>query len=283
MIWRSNVKSAVKKIKSVEVQGAKQIALFGLRFLRGYARRHGFGKDFMAAARELEKARPTAVVLHNCLEIVRKEKTLKSIDELIANLKNFDYLLAAQGLREFKKKEYVIMSHCHSGEALGVIKMLKRHGRKIKVITTETDPLEQGVKTAKELAKAKIHVTLIVDSAVGHFMKDVDMVMVGTDALRKEGVVNKIGTSLYAIAAKEYKKPVYIVGNSLKIDKREKFQIEERPADEVYRELVKPGRLTGVKIRNPAFDITPWKYVTKVVTEAGRYTPKEIKNIIRRK
>lgn len=283
MIWRNNLKTAVRKIKSVEVQGAKQIALFSLKFLRGYAKKHGFGKEFMHAAKELEKARPTAVVLHNCLDVVKKEKTLKSIDDLIMKLNNFDYLLAAQGLREFKKTEYTILSHCHSGEALSVIKVLKRHGRKIKVITTETDPLEQGVKTAKELARAKIPVTLIVDSAVGHFIKDVDMVVVGTDALRKEGVVNKIGTSLYAIAAKEHKKPVYVIGNSLKIDRREKFEIEERSSDEVYRELSTSGKIKGVKIRNPAFDITPWKNVEKVITEAGRYTPKEIKNIIRRK
>lgn len=272
----------VRKIKSVEIQGAKEIAIYSLKFLRRFCKKKGFGRAFRRVANELETARPTAVVLHNCLEILRKEKSLETIDELLKKFENVNKKIALNGLELFKKKKYTILTHCHSGEALAVIKKLKRKGKKISVIATETDPLEQGVKTAKELARARIPVTLIIDSAVGYFMPDVDAVIVGTDAMRKEGVVNKIGTKLYATAAKEHKKPFYVAGNTLKIDKRKKFEIEQRPAKEVYRELVKQYRLKRVKIRNPAFDITPWKFVSKVITERGVYTPSQIKKMLRR-
>jgi len=289
-MWRRmSVRGAANRIKSVfskkskkqNVQGAKNIAVFSLKFLRRLVKKKGFGRDFRRAANRLEKARPTAVVLHNCLQIVRKEKTLESIDELLEKLDSMNKGLAVRGLKVLKKKEYTILTHCHSSEALAVIKALKRKGKRISVIATETDPLEQGVRTAKELAKARIPVTLIVDSAVGYFMPDIDVMIVGADGFRKEGVVNKIGTKLYAIAAKQHKKPVYVVGDTLKIDKRKKFEIEQRPAKEVYDNLMKNYHLKRVKIKNPAFDITPWEFVSKVITERGVYTPKQMKRMLR--
>jgi len=281
-MWSAlSLSKAVKKIESVEVQGARQIAIYSLKFLRKFCKKKGFGKEFEQAANALEKVRPTAVVLHNCLGILRKNKKLETIDVLLEKLERADKDIAANGLNFFKKKKYTILTHCHSSEALSVIKALKRSGKKVSVIATETDPLGQGVKTAKEMASARIPITLIIDSAVGYFMPNIDMVIVGTDSMRKEGVVNKIGTKLYAIAAKEHKKPFYVVGNTLKLDKRKEFEIEQRSAKEVYNELVKPGQLKGVKIMNPAFDITPWRFVSKVITEQGVYSPSKINRMLR--
>lgn len=276
-----SLKRAVKKIKSVEVQGAKEIAVFSLKFLRGVAKKKGFGKEFRRAAKELEGARPTAVVLHNCLEIIHKDKNIETIDKLLENLENVNKKIAENGAKLFRKKRYKILTHCHSREALALIKELKKRGKYISVIATETDPLEQGVRTAKELSQKRIKVTLIIDSAVGDFMPETDMVIVGTDAMRKKGVVNKIGTNLYAISAKEHNKPFFVVGNTLKLDKRKEFEIEERPAEEVRKELLKTYRLKGIKIENPAFDITPWKFVTAVITEKGIYKPGQIKRMLK--
>jgi len=281
-MWETiSLQKVARKIRSVEVQGAKEIAIFSLKFLCRLAKKKGFGKEFRHAAKELERARPTAVVLHNCLEIIHEEKSLESIYKLLEKLKSVSEDIAANGIKLFKRKKYTVLTHCHSGEALVVIKKLKRSGKKINVIATKTEPLEQGVKTAKELARAHIPITLIVDSAVGHFMPEINVVVVGTDSMRKEGVVNKIGTKLYAIAAKEHKKPFYVVGNTLKLDRRKEFEIEQRPAKEVYRELKNPSQLKGVKIRNPAFDITPWKFVTAVITEKGIYKPGQIKRMLK--
>lgn len=276
MMHASSLEQLLKEIKSVKVQGAKQIALHSLKFLRQFAEEQGFGKRFDEVADTLRQVRPTAVVLHNCIEIIKQERKVSTIDKLIEYLTKSSERIAEYS-DDVLKNGITVMTHCHSGEALGFLKHGHlKHRTKISVIATETQPLEQGVKTAKELAEAKIPVTLILDNAVGHLMKDVDAVVVGADALRKEGVVNKIGTALLAFAAKHHGKPFYVVANVLKIDKRKDFSIEERPAAEVYTKIVTAKKLRGVKIRNPAFDITPWRYVTAVITDEGVLKPSQL-------
>jgi len=271
------LEKVVENIKSVKVQGAKEIAIYALKFLRDFCRKNGFQLKFEVAAMILERARPTAVVLHNCIAILMKNSSLKTIDLLLERLEYSTRKIAKVGSKLIKN-DYMIMTHCHSGEAMAVIKTAWKDGKKISVIATETEPLEQGIKTVKELAKEKIPVTLITDNAVGHFMKDVDAVLVGADAIRivpPFGVVNKIGTLNLAIAAKRYKKPLYVVGNTLKIDKRKKFVIEERPSIEVYR------KIKGVKIRNPSFDLVSFPLITKIITEKGIYNSEKFRKIFR--
>jgi translation initiation factor 2B subunit (eIF-2B alpha/beta/delta family) len=156
---------------------------------------------------------------------------------------------------------------------MSLIKELAKQ-KKISVYACITEPLEQGLRTVKDLKKLKIAVTLIGDNAAGLFMKDTDIVIVGADALRKEGVVNKIGTSLLAFAAHQNKKPFYVVANSWKIDKRKIFEIEERSPAEINKKLT--YRIKDTIIRNPAFDITPWKFISYVVMENGMFRPSYI-------
>lgn len=272
-----SLEQLIEEIKSVRVQGAKQIAVSCLRFLRPFAQEHGFGREFNETADLLRQVRPTAVVLHNCIEIIKQEKKISTIDNLVEYLTKSSEEMA-QWSDKVLKDNVCVMTHCHSGEAMEFLKHgHTKHKKKISVIATITQPLEQGVKTSKELARVKIPVTLILDSAVGLFMKDVDAVVVGADALRKEGLVNKIGTSLLAFAAKHDNKPFYVVANVLKLDKRNNFKIEERSSEEVYRKITtaKSG-LRGIKIRNPAFDITPWEYVTAVITNEGIMKPSRL-------
>jgi len=272
----------VEQIKSVKVQGAKQIATYSLRFLRGFCKRNGFGLKFEVAAKVLEDARPTAVVLHNCIEIIKKKRTLASIDGLLKRMDSMTDDIARNGSR-LLGDGYTIMTHCHSGEALSTIKRAWKDGKRIAVIATETEPLEQGVRTVKELAALKIPVTLITDSAVGFFMPEVDCVVVGADAIRSEpgfGFVNKTGTMNLALEARERRKPLYVVGDTLKLDRRKKLYIEERPASEVYRKLLDAGELKGVKIRNPAFELVPARLVTKFVTEKGVISPVGMKRLL---
>ena len=265
--------SMVRKIKSLEIQGAREIARESLKFLKKYGKKHGYGRKFDQALARLEKARPTAVVLHNCIEILRKDKNERTINSLLRKLRTSKKKMASAA--RFMRSGHVIMTHCHSGVAVEVLKHAKKDGKKISVIATETEPKQQGIRTAKELAAAKIPVTLIVDSAVGYYMPKADMVIVGSDAMRKEGNVNKIGSYNIALAAYQHKKPYYVVGSTLKLDKRKKIQIEQRPADEVYH------KLKGVKIENPAFDITPWKFVRRIITEKGVLTPGNLLRLLK--
>lgn len=259
----------LKDIRSVKIQGAKEIAIESLKFLKVYGKTYGFKKRFELACRKLEEARPTAVVLHNCLEILLKDRREETIDRLINELNQATEKLSYIGSKLIKNNS-TILTHCHSGEALSVIKRAWKDGKKIRVFATLTEPLFQGIETAKELAKEKIPVTLIADPAVGFFMKDIDMVIVGSDAIRKEGVVNKIGTYLFSIAAKYHKKPFYVVGSTFKFDRRKKLIIEERPPEEIYKGL------KGVEKRNPAFDLVPWENITAIITEKGIMKKKDV-------
>lgn len=277
------VARVAERISSVKVQGAKEIAVYSLKFLRNFCERYGFGLKFEVAAMVLERARPTAVVLHNCLEILKKKKSIKTIDKLLQQLELSTKEIAKIGSKLIDDG-CTIMTHCHSGEALAVIREATRRGKKISVFATVTEPLEQGVKTAKELSRLGIPVTLITDNAVSHFMKEVDCVLVGTDAIRvvnPKGVVNKIGTANLALAARKDKKRFIVVGNTLKTDRRKKFIIEERPAEEVYGELKTKINPKKIKVRNPAFDIIPFSLVTAVVTEKGIFKPKEILRMLK--
>lgn len=270
-----SIDETIRKIKELKVQGAKAVAIAGLKALRAYTDKNGFGKGFEKEIKKLEEARPTAVVLHNCLETLKKERKKETYTKLLNQLRDSTNRLASKG-QTIIKDGYKIMTHCHSSEVVALMKKAKAEGKKFEVYVTETRPIYQGLTAMRELAEAKIPVTYIVDSAAGPFMKDMDIVIVGTDALRKEGFVNKIGTYLFAIAAYHHKKPLYVVGSSLKLDNRKKIVIEERPPEEITHEKIK-----GVKVRNPAFDITPWKYVTRVVTDKGIMTPGNILRLLK--
>ena len=272
---QESLKDFVTKIKSLEIQGAKEIAIESLKFLRKLSKEKGFGRDFEKASKKIEEARPTAVVLHNCLEILRKDKRLETINKLLRRINQSTSEIAKRGSRLIKDG-YKIMTHCHSGEACAVIEQAWKEGKKITVYATETEPKHQGIKTARELAEKKMSVILIADSAIEFFIKDVDIAMVGCDAIRKEGIVNKIGTYPMAVVAREHKKPFYVVGNTLKLDKRKKLIIEERSPNEIYREHMKT-----LEVKNPAFDLTPWKFVNRVVTEKGILTPGNILRMLR--
>jgi len=260
----------IADIESMKYQGANEIAIAALKLLKETKL-----KDFEKVSKQLEKTRPTAVVLHNCMEALRKDKSVKNIDKLLNQLKTARKKIGEKGSKLIKNN-FKIMTHCHSGDALEVIKDAAKT-KKIEIYATETEPKHQGIMTAKELHALGINVTVIEDPAAAYFMKDMDCVIVGTDAMRKEGVVNKIGTYDLAILAKKMKKPFYVAGNTLKLDNRKKFEIEERPAKEVYSDL---HALKGIKVRNPAFDVTPWDLVTRVITEKGIMTPGNVRKMI---
>ncbi|HJU13686.1 MAG TPA: translation initiation factor eIF-2B [Candidatus Nitrosotalea sp.] len=272
-----SVEHATREIKEFKVQGANQIALYGLSFLRKTALRSGFGREFNATSRRLEQARPTAVVLHNCIQIIKANPSISTIDSLTEDLKTV-------GKRESIYSDQIIghrskiITYCHSGEAMSFIKHARiTHRKRISVIACKTEPLGQGISTARELAKDGIPITLVDDNAIGFFIGHADIAVVGADAIRKEGIVNKVGTSLLAQAAAGASKPFYVIANSLKIDRRTKFSIEERPP----RELKVPkGIPRGITIRNPAFDITPWRHVTGVINEDGIFSGRQFVKLL---
>ena len=178
-----------------------------------------------------------------------------------------------------------VLTHCNAGAlatagygtALGVIRAAVEAGKKVAVFADETRPFLQGARlTAWELHKDNIPVTVITDNMAGHFMKagQIDCIVVGADRIAANGdVANKIGTYSVAVLAKENNIPFYVAAPISTIDLQTKsgdgIPIEERPTTEVTH--VKGAQLTpdGITIANPAFDVTPNRYVTAIITERG--------------
>ncbi|MBT6522969.1 MAG: S-methyl-5-thioribose-1-phosphate isomerase, partial [Methylococcales bacterium] len=150
-------------------------------------------------------------------------------------------------------------------------------GKKISVIADETRPFLQGARlTAWEMVQENIPVTLIADNMAGHLMHcgDIDAIIVGTDRVASNGdVANKIGTYMVAVLAKRHNIPFYVACPLSTIDRSinngSEIPIEERPSEEVTGYQNHQWAAEGVKVRNPAFDITPAELVTALITEKG--------------
>jgi len=163
------------------------------------------------------------------------------------------------------------------GTALGVIKQVKEQGKKVKVFATETRPLLQGARlTTWELKKANIPVTLITDSMAGYFMSrgEVDCVIVGADRVAANGdTANKIGTYALAVLAKENGIPFYVAAPTTTIDlslsSGDEIPIEQRSQQEVTHIQGIGIAPEGIQAANPAFDVTPHRYITAIITERG--------------
>jgi len=265
-------------------------------------------RDLEAAARYLEAARPTAVNLawgvRRLLRVAADEE-LETVDEVCAAL-----LVEAQRLADedvalnrrmgFHGAELIsdgdtILHHCNTGAlatvdwgtALGVIFAAHEQGKQVHVLVDETRPRLQGARlTAWELQQRGIPFDLIADNAAGHFMRasEVDLVLVGSDRTAANGdVANKIGTYQLGVLAKENGVPFYPVVPTSTIDLElasgDLIPIEERDADEVLIVDGRPIAPAGITARNPAFDVTPHRYVTGIVTEAGIVYPPFVKNL----
>jgi methylthioribose-1-phosphate isomerase len=178
-----------------------------------------------------------------------------------------------------------VLTHCNAGAlatagygtALGVIRAAVEAGKRIDVFADETRPFLQGARlTAWELEQDGIPITLITDNMAGHFMKSgrIGCVVVGADRIAANGdVANKIGTYSVAVLAKENNLPFYVAAPistlDLKLASGDLIPIEERPAAEVTHLYGKRVATEGIQVANPAFDVTPARYVTAIVTENG--------------
>lgn len=290
------------KIKNMKIRGAGRIAravaramIIGAESYRGNSPEE-FKEYMRNIANVLSSTRPTAVSLFNALSYIsrRYEKAEGGL-EVIRNLvitaaKEFiNYSLnAVKRIGEIGSKvlrsDDSVLTHCNSHAAIeAIVKAFKSSKRGIKVLVTETRPRFQGYITAEALLKEGIPVTLIPDSSVRYFMRDVDKVVVGADTIAANGaVINKIGTSLIALIAKEANVDFLVMAETYKFSPAtllgEYVKIEERPPQEV---VPTSSNLKGVYVRNPAFDVTPPEYVTAIVTEIGIIPPQAAALIIK--
>jgi len=309
---RADVEDA---IKTLAVRGAPAIgvaAAYGLLVeIRHYKEKSfdQFYKRLRSAALSLKRTRPTAVNLAWAVDrmmqsaLANKNRTIACIKKkMLLEAKKIHrqdikmcLALGRYGAELIKDKD-VIITHCNAGAlatsgtgtALAVIYEAKRQGKRIKVYADETRPLLQGARlTAWELKQGGVEVTLICDNMAAFLMKTkkVDKVIVGADRIAANGdTANKIGTYNLAVLAKEHKIPCIVVSPSSSFDftisKGEQIPIEERAPEEVRGFNGIKTAPDKVKAWNPAFDVTPNRLISAIVTEKGIFRKPYNKTLI---
>jgi len=295
-----------RAIRTMVVRGAPAIgvaAAFGLVLSvpRAGGKKRSWRDDFLAAAEKLGATRPTAVNLFWAIDRMRRlasslpddpaaaraglEREAKTMyrEDLSANRR-----LGAHGAGLLRSGD-AVLTHCNAGAlatvgygtALGVIRAAVAAGKRIHVYVDETRPLLQGARlTAWELLKDGIPCTLITDGMAASLLRNgrIQAAIVGADRIARNGdVANKIGTYGVAVLCRVHKVPFYVAAPCSTIDpdirSGKEIPIEERDPGEVTRLMGKRIAPEGVGVCNPAFDVTPAKYVTALVTEKGVLRP----------
>jgi translation initiation factor eIF-2B subunit alpha/methylthioribose-1-phosphate isomerase len=269
-------------IKEMVVRGAPAIgaaAVYGIVL----------GKNnYEKTADILKKSRPTANDLFYAIDFMLKkiksgEKPLDTANYYVEDIVNRCRRIGLNG-EKLIKNNMKILTHCNAGAlatvdygtALAPLYIAHRNGKKFFVYVDETRPRCQGLLTDWELEQEGISHAVIADNAAGHFMKngEIDMVITGADRIALNGdAANKIGTYEKAVIAKENNIPFYIAAPISTFDKKIKsgkeIIIEERVREEltvIYNKKIMPDY---TKVKNPAFDVTPAKYITGFITEDG--------------
>ena len=292
-------------IRTLVVRGAPAIGVSGafglaLAALQSNAKeKDQLIQDLKTAKKILFETRPTAVNLSwgldKIMKITEQCKTVSEIrDNVIAKAKemaeddvNINKKMGKIGAELFQNND-TIMTHCNAGAlatvgygtALGVIRATNESGKNIKVIATETRPIQQGSRlTAFELKHDGIDVSLIPDTAVGYTMANglVNGVVVGADRILRTGhVFNKIGTYQVATMAKQHNIPFYVAAPLSTFDLKsnpENVVIEQRKASEVTGIGDTKTAPDGIDVINPAFDMTPPELISAIITENGVAKP----------
>ena len=297
----SDYNQVANAIKTLIVRGAPAIGVsgaFGLALAS--LQSNAFTKDELlrdleAARKILFETRPTAVNLKwgldKIMQVALQHSDVNDIrNSIIETAKKMaeedvqiNMTMGRYGSDLFDNND-TIMTHCNAGAlatvaygtALGVIRATKESGKKIKVIATETRPIQQGSRlTAFELKHDGIDVSLIPDTAVGYTMAKglVNKIIVGADRILRTGhVFNKIGTYQVALIAKQHKIPFYVAAPLSTFDLRsnpEDVVIEQRNGSEVTGIGDKKTAPDGIHVINPAFDMTPPDLISGIITEKG--------------
>lgn len=285
----TDYKKTAEAIKKMVVRGAGAI---GAAAAYGMAQAYLMDEDTKKAAEVIRATRPTAQNLFYAVEKVSRAKNKQDAVRIAQGIADED-AESCKKIGEYGEKlikdGMKILTHCNAGwlafvdwgSALSPVYAAQRKGKKIFVFADETRPRLQGAQlTAWELSNEKVPHAIIADNAAGYFMKkgDVDMVITGADRIAANGdTANKIGTYEKAVLAKENNIPFYIAAPTSTIDidcpSGDDIPIEERDENEVLE-------IGGIRVankashaRNPAFDVTPSRYIKGIITEKGIIDP----------
>ena len=302
----ATVAETAEKIATMEIRGAATIASAVAEALAAQARAAAEGEpaesdpdafraSMRSAARDLRETRPTAVSLPNALRYVLQRMEGRDVDALrrsvveasesfVRQLDRAQEDLGRVGANRLADGD-TVMTHCHSTDALACIEAAVEQGKSISAVVKETRPRNQGHITAEQLREAGVPVTLIVDSAARRYLDEVDHVVVGADSIAADGgVINKIGTSGLAVNARERGVPIMTAAQTIKLHPEtltgHTVEIEMRSEAEVIDPAARDD-IGEIGVENPAFDVTPPRYMDAIVTEHGQFPPESIVTLMR--
>jgi len=285
-----NYEEVAEAIRNMTIRGAPAI---GVAAAMGVALGVQHGADFETVCATLASTRPTAVNLFWAIERMRRvhqacNGDVRTLIDEAKGIRIEDIAICeaiGRNGADLVPDGKTVLTHCNAGAlatagygtALGVIRSAIGAGKKIDVFADETRPFLQGARlTAWELQHDGIPVKIITDNMAGHFLHSgrIGCVVVGADRIAANGdVANKIGTYSLAVLAKENGVPFYVAAPistlDLKLASGKEIPIEQRAAIEVTHMFGVPVAPENIEVENPAFDVTPARYVTAIVTERG--------------
>lgn len=300
------ITETLKGIKSEEFRGPTRVTQAALKALSEAARASAshspkeFLEEQVSFGDLIIKTRPTAILLANGVRLVvdavkkgesqglrvaaLQDIVSKTVGSFLGEIQRSVDQIGEIGARRVRNGD-TILCYGHSTSVLSIVSKAQEQGKDLKVIVSEARPELEGRSMAKEFLKLNVPTTMIIDSAVSYFMKDVDRVLTGADAVSANGaVVNKIGTSTVAAVAHYSRVNVFVAASVYKFSPEtifgEPVEIEELdPSLVVPRELM--PQFEGMRIRNPAFDVTPPEHIDLIVTERGVIPPQGAIMILR--
>jgi ribose 1,5-bisphosphate isomerase len=300
-IKKMSIHKRIESIKTDRQKGASQLAREGLEVMKLAAKEYSeemtgnadYQEYLKNVGKQVEEARPSMAALSNAIsyllygviETTKKKNlsylrafTIRKVEELIHQSQIASESTAMNASKLISDGSRV-MTHSYSSTVLGVFQQIFQEGKRVKAVVSESRPLFEGVATARALSKMNVPTTLIIDSAVGSYIDQIDLVLVGADSILADGsVVNKIGTLMMALSAWERNVPFFVVCEKWKFNVwnllvgDRAVVLEESDSSEV---LIAEN-ISGLAIKNLYFDITPAKYISNIIFEEGIIRPNQI-------
>ena len=287
------ISKRIEEIKNNKTDGASKLSLKALSILKLVVEKsrtfnpEDFLHELISVGKQLAEARPSmspirnrvAHVIHELLQESRRDLdylksfTSHKVDEIVEKSKEASLKIPENAKKLIENRR--VITHSYSSTVIEIL----RKAKGASVIVTESRPLYEGRRVARELSEFGIPVTLITDASIGYFASKADIALVGADTILADGsLVNKMGTYLLALASRKSSIPFYV---ACEIDKLSSYspreiELEENEASEVLSE-----KLPNVTIRNIYFDITPAELVNGIITEKGMMEPYEVVNYVR--
>jgi len=287
--------ATLSKIRNLEIQGAADIAkeaskAFIFKISKSKSKdRDELIREINIIKQKIFNTRPTEPFMRNMINYIISSAQDMDFKYIIPSLHiNLNKTLrwttkTERELANIGKKGYVAYTHCHSSTVVSIFKKAKDAGTEFEVHNTETRPLYQGRKTAKELVAYGIKIRHYVDSAARLALKKADIMMIGADAITSEGqVINKIGSELISEAANRLNIPVYVCTHSWKFNPKTIFGFDEVIEKRVEKE-VWPGKPRKVIIDNYAFEKVDPSLITGIISEMGIYQPQNFIEEVKRR